>query len=139
MKGQTKRKRTAVLGMMSVLSHTGHSFNPLFPCSCLFGWFPSSYCCTKISPLVLNFCFNVQVRCRLIFWELFRYCKTWKCILQNLCREKTTSLEKMKQRVERYKQDVERYHECKRHVDLIEMLERKRPWVVSFISSVFLT
>lgn len=49
--------------------------------------------------------------------------------LENLCREKTTSLEKMKQRVERYKQDVERYHECKRHVDLIEMLERKRPWV----------
>uniref|UniRef100_A0A8C5U9H7 Structural maintenance of chromosomes protein 5 n=1 Tax=Malurus cyaneus samueli TaxID=2593467 RepID=A0A8C5U9H7_9PASS len=43
--------------------------------------------------------------------------------------EKTTSLEKMKQRVERYKQDVERYHECKRHVYLIEMLERKRPWV----------
>lgn len=59
-------------------------------------------------------------------------------MLQNLCREKTTSLEKMKQRVERYKQDVDRYHECKRHVDLIEMLERKRPWVVSFISSVFL-
>ncbi|XP_062368984.1 structural maintenance of chromosomes protein 5 [Cinclus cinclus] len=49
--------------------------------------------------------------------------------LESLCREKTTSLEKMKQRVERYKQDVERYHECKRHVDLIEMLERKRPWV----------
>ncbi|XP_053825121.1 structural maintenance of chromosomes protein 5 isoform X1 [Vidua chalybeata] len=49
--------------------------------------------------------------------------------LENLCREKTTSLEKMKQRVERYKQDVERYHEWKRHVGLIEMLERKRPWV----------
>ncbi|XP_054139241.1 structural maintenance of chromosomes protein 5 isoform X1 [Melozone crissalis] len=49
--------------------------------------------------------------------------------LENSFREKTTSLEKMKQRVERYKQDVERYHECKRHVDLIEMLERKRPWV----------
>ncbi|XP_068032524.1 structural maintenance of chromosomes protein 5 [Anomalospiza imberbis] len=49
--------------------------------------------------------------------------------VENLCREKTTSLEKMKQRVERYKQDVERYHECKRHVGLIEMLERKRPWV----------
>ncbi|NXA11326.1 SMC5 protein, partial [Sapayoa aenigma] len=49
--------------------------------------------------------------------------------LQNLCREKTNSLEKMKQRVERYKQDVERYHERKRHIDLIEMLERKRPWV----------
>ncbi|NXK89107.1 SMC5 protein, partial [Formicarius rufipectus] len=49
--------------------------------------------------------------------------------LQHLCREKTNSLEKMKQRVERYKQDVERYHERKRHMDLIEMLERKRPWV----------
>ncbi|KAL9853747.1 structural maintenance of chromosomes protein 5-like [Geothlypis trichas] len=40
-----------------------------------------------------------------------------------------TCAEKMKQKVERYKQDVERYHDCKRHVDLIEMLERKRPWV----------
>ncbi|XP_030920667.1 structural maintenance of chromosomes protein 5 isoform X2 [Geospiza fortis] len=50
-------------------------------------------------------------------------------VLENLCREKTTTLEKMKQRVERYKQDVERYHEFKRHTDLIEMLERKRPWV----------
>ncbi|KAJ7427663.1 Structural maintenance of chromosomes protein 5 [Willisornis vidua] len=49
--------------------------------------------------------------------------------LEHLCREKTNSLEKMKQRVERYKQDVERYHECKRHKDLIEMLERKRLWV----------
>ncbi|XP_030368226.1 structural maintenance of chromosomes protein 5 isoform X2 [Strigops habroptila] len=49
--------------------------------------------------------------------------------LENLCRDKTNSLEKMKQRVERYKQDVERYHERKRHLDLIEMLERKRPWV----------
>ncbi|KAM9367336.1 structural maintenance of chromosomes protein 5 [Phaethornis superciliosus] len=49
--------------------------------------------------------------------------------LENLCRDKTNSLEKMKQRVERYKQDVERYHERKRHMDLIEMLERKRPWV----------
>ncbi|KAM6363306.1 structural maintenance of chromosomes protein 5 [Pluvialis apricaria] len=49
--------------------------------------------------------------------------------LENLCREKTKSLEKMRQRVERYKQDVERYHERKRHLDLIEMLERKRPWV----------
>ncbi|NWX20192.1 SMC5 protein, partial [Aegotheles bennettii] len=47
----------------------------------------------------------------------------------NLCRDKTNSLEKMRQRVERYKQDVERYHERKRHIDLIEMLERKRPWV----------
>ncbi|NXX42679.1 SMC5 protein, partial [Tricholaema leucomelas] len=47
----------------------------------------------------------------------------------NLCRDKANSLEKMRQRVERYKQDVDRYHERKRHLDLIEMLERKRPWV----------
>ncbi|NWS69102.1 SMC5 protein, partial [Crotophaga sulcirostris] len=47
----------------------------------------------------------------------------------NLCKDKTNSLEKMKQRIERYKQDVERYHERRRHLDLIEMLERKRPWV----------
>ncbi|KFO89041.1 Structural maintenance of chromosomes protein 5, partial [Buceros rhinoceros silvestris] len=49
--------------------------------------------------------------------------------LENLCKDKTNSLEKMRQRVERYKQDVDRYHERKRHLDLIEMLERKRPWV----------
>ncbi|XP_064358748.1 structural maintenance of chromosomes protein 5 isoform X3 [Dromaius novaehollandiae] len=49
--------------------------------------------------------------------------------LENLCKEKSNSLEKMKQRIERCKQDVERYHERKRHLDLIEMLERKRPWV----------
>ncbi|XP_054033741.1 structural maintenance of chromosomes protein 5 [Dryobates pubescens] len=49
--------------------------------------------------------------------------------LENLCRDKANSLEKMKQRIERYKQDVDRYHERKRHLDLIEMLERKRPWV----------
>ncbi|NWZ54381.1 SMC5 protein, partial [Haliaeetus albicilla] len=48
---------------------------------------------------------------------------------ENLFRDKTNSLEKMRQRLERYKQDVERYHERKRHLDLIEMLERKRPWV----------
>uniref|UniRef100_A0A8D0GQR5 Structural maintenance of chromosomes protein 5 n=1 Tax=Sphenodon punctatus TaxID=8508 RepID=A0A8D0GQR5_SPHPU len=49
--------------------------------------------------------------------------------LENSCKEKTNILEKMKQRNERYKQDVERYYEHKRHLDLIEMLERKRPWV----------
>ncbi|KAJ7423290.1 Structural maintenance of chromosomes protein 5 [Pitangus sulphuratus] len=49
--------------------------------------------------------------------------------LQHLCKEKTNSLEKMKQRIERYKQDVERYLKHKSHIDLIEMLERKRPWV----------
>ncbi|XP_074787481.1 structural maintenance of chromosomes protein 5 isoform X1 [Athene noctua] len=49
--------------------------------------------------------------------------------LENLCRDKTHSLEKMIQRTERYKQDIEKFHEHKRHLDLIEMLERKRPWV----------
>ncbi|XP_034629986.1 structural maintenance of chromosomes protein 5 isoform X1 [Trachemys scripta elegans] len=49
--------------------------------------------------------------------------------LENSLQEKTNFLEKMKQRNERYKQDVERYYERKRHLDLIEMLERKRPWV----------
>ncbi|XP_074850880.1 structural maintenance of chromosomes protein 5 isoform X4 [Carettochelys insculpta] len=49
--------------------------------------------------------------------------------LENSLKEKTNILEKMKQRNERYKQDVERYYERKRHLDLIEMLERKRPWV----------
>ncbi|NXJ07583.1 SMC5 protein, partial [Odontophorus gujanensis] len=47
----------------------------------------------------------------------------------NVCKDKVNSLEKMKQRAERYKQDVDRYHECKRHLDLIDMLQRKRPWV----------
>ncbi|NXE83490.1 SMC5 protein, partial [Cochlearius cochlearius] len=57
-------------------------------------------------------------------------CREIKVIKSNnLCRDKTNSLEKMRQRIERYKQDVERYHERKRHLDLIEMLERKRPWV----------
>ncbi|XP_033019770.1 structural maintenance of chromosomes protein 5 isoform X1 [Lacerta agilis] len=50
--------------------------------------------------------------------------------LENSCKEKHSNLEKMKQTNERYKQDVERYHEHKRHLDLIAMLERKRPWVV---------
>ncbi|XP_053154068.1 structural maintenance of chromosomes protein 5 isoform X2 [Hemicordylus capensis] len=50
--------------------------------------------------------------------------------LENSCKEKNSTLEKMKQKNERYKQDVERYHEHKRHLDLIAMLERKRPWLV---------
>ncbi|XP_054843000.1 structural maintenance of chromosomes protein 5 isoform X2 [Eublepharis macularius] len=50
--------------------------------------------------------------------------------LENSCKEKSVNLEKLKQKNERYKQDVERYHEYKRHLDLIEMLKRKRPWVV---------
>uniref|UniRef100_A0A8C4WTA5 Structural maintenance of chromosomes protein 5 n=1 Tax=Gopherus evgoodei TaxID=1825980 RepID=A0A8C4WTA5_9SAUR len=53
--------------------------------------------------------------------------------LENSLQEKTNFLEKMKQRNERYKQDVERYYERKRHLDLIEMLERKRPWVTAEI------
>lgn len=42
-------------------------------------------------------------------------------------------MEKLKQRNERYKQDVERYYEKKRHLDRIEMLEKKRPWVVGLL------
>ncbi|NWV22578.1 SMC5 protein, partial [Origma solitaria] len=74
---------------------------------------------------------ELEVICGLFSEKCFHKVDTVKHenILQNLCREKNTSLEKMKQRVERYKQDVERYHEYKRHVDLIEMLERKRSWV----------
>ncbi|XP_072215505.1 structural maintenance of chromosomes protein 5 isoform X2 [Excalfactoria chinensis] len=49
--------------------------------------------------------------------------------LENVFKDKVNSLEKMKQRAERYKQDVDRYHECKHHLDLIDMLQRKRPWV----------
>uniref|UniRef100_A0A671EF33 Structural maintenance of chromosomes protein 5 n=1 Tax=Rhinolophus ferrumequinum TaxID=59479 RepID=A0A671EF33_RHIFE len=49
--------------------------------------------------------------------------------LETSCKEKTEYLEKMVQRNERYKQDVERFYERKRHLDLIEMLEAKRPWV----------
>ncbi|XP_040273020.1 structural maintenance of chromosomes protein 5 isoform X1 [Bufo bufo] len=49
--------------------------------------------------------------------------------LEDACKSKEEFLEKLKQRNERYKQDVERYYERKRHLDKIEMLERKRPWV----------
>ncbi|XP_075416668.1 structural maintenance of chromosomes protein 5 isoform X1 [Tenrec ecaudatus] len=49
--------------------------------------------------------------------------------LETSCKEKNEYLEKMIQRNERYKQDVERFYERKRHLDLIEMLEAKRPWV----------
>ncbi|XP_012309311.2 structural maintenance of chromosomes protein 5 isoform X3 [Aotus nancymaae] len=49
--------------------------------------------------------------------------------LETSCKEKTEYLQKMVQRNERYKQDVERFYERKRHLDLIEMLEAKRPWV----------
>ncbi|XP_069817962.1 structural maintenance of chromosomes protein 5 [Dendropsophus ebraccatus] len=49
--------------------------------------------------------------------------------LEDTCKNKEEVLEKLKQRNERYKQDVERYYEKKRHLDKIEMLQRKRPWV----------
>ncbi|KAM3937661.1 structural maintenance of chromosomes protein 5 isoform 2-T2 [Leptodactylus fuscus] len=49
--------------------------------------------------------------------------------LEDSCKSKEEFLEKLKQSNERYKQDVERYYERKRHLDKIEMLERKRPWV----------
>ncbi|XP_075067074.1 structural maintenance of chromosomes protein 5 isoform X2 [Mixophyes fleayi] len=49
--------------------------------------------------------------------------------LEDTCKSKEEFLEKLQQRNERYKQDVERFYERKRHLDKIEMLERKRPWV----------
>uniref|UniRef100_A0A8C5WDB0 Structural maintenance of chromosomes protein 5 n=1 Tax=Leptobrachium leishanense TaxID=445787 RepID=A0A8C5WDB0_9ANUR len=56
-------------------------------------------------------------------------CREKERELENSYKSKEEYLEKLKQRNERYKQDVERYYERKRHLDKIEMLERKRPWV----------
>lgn len=50
---------------------------------------------------------------------------------QNLCKEKSSFLEKAQQRNKCSKGDVERFHMRRRHVDRIQMLEKKRPWVVS--------
>ncbi|XP_026129075.1 structural maintenance of chromosomes protein 5-like [Carassius auratus] len=49
--------------------------------------------------------------------------------LENVCKEKATFLEKARQRNERNKLDVERYYMKKRHLDRIQMLEKKKPWV----------
>ncbi|KAG8455241.1 hypothetical protein GDO86_001439 [Hymenochirus boettgeri] len=49
--------------------------------------------------------------------------------LENAFKSKAEFLEKLSQRNERYKQDVERYYQRKRHLDKIDMLNRKRPWV----------
>ncbi|RVE70456.1 hypothetical protein OJAV_G00064840 [Oryzias javanicus] len=49
--------------------------------------------------------------------------------LENVVKEKANFLEKAKQRNERYKHDVNRYYEKKRHLDVIELLEKKKPWV----------
>ncbi|XP_063769963.1 structural maintenance of chromosomes protein 5 [Pseudophryne corroboree] len=67
--------------------------------------------------------------------EMYRFhcelknCREKEKQLEDTCKSKEEFLEKLKQRNERYKQDVERYYERKRHLDKIEMLERKRPWV----------
>uniref|UniRef100_A0A665U8N7 Structural maintenance of chromosomes protein 5 n=1 Tax=Echeneis naucrates TaxID=173247 RepID=A0A665U8N7_ECHNA len=42
---------------------------------------------------------------------------------------KTSYRPKAKQRNERNKHDVNRYYEKKRHLDVIELLEKKKPWV----------
>ncbi|KAK2851334.1 hypothetical protein Q5P01_007610 [Channa striata] len=49
--------------------------------------------------------------------------------LENVVKEKASFLEKAKQRNERNKHDVTRYYEKKRHLDVIELLEKKKPWV----------
>ncbi|KAF7654320.1 hypothetical protein LDENG_00071570, partial [Lucifuga dentata] len=49
--------------------------------------------------------------------------------LENIVKEKASFLEKVKQRNERNKHDVNRYYEKKRHLDMIELLEKKRPLV----------
>ncbi|XP_078111017.1 structural maintenance of chromosomes protein 5 [Sander vitreus] len=48
---------------------------------------------------------------------------------ENIVKEKSSFLEKAKQRNERNKHDVNRYYEKKRHLDMIELLEKKKPWV----------
>ncbi|KAM6982879.1 structural maintenance of chromosomes protein 5 [Tautogolabrus adspersus] len=49
--------------------------------------------------------------------------------LENTVKEKANFLEKAKQRNERNKYDMNRYYEKKRHLDVIELLEKKKPWV----------
>uniref|UniRef100_H3DCC8 Structural maintenance of chromosomes protein 5 n=1 Tax=Tetraodon nigroviridis TaxID=99883 RepID=H3DCC8_TETNG len=49
--------------------------------------------------------------------------------LENIVKEKKNYLEKAKQRHEKNKHDVNRYYEKKRHLDMIELLEKKKPWV----------
>ncbi|XP_059189249.1 structural maintenance of chromosomes protein 5 [Centropristis striata] len=48
---------------------------------------------------------------------------------ENVVKEKASFLEKAKQRNERNKLDVNRYYEKKRHLDVIELLGKKKPWV----------
>uniref|UniRef100_A0A3Q3MHI9 Structural maintenance of chromosomes protein 5 n=1 Tax=Labrus bergylta TaxID=56723 RepID=A0A3Q3MHI9_9LABR len=49
--------------------------------------------------------------------------------LENTVKEKANFLEKAKQRNERNKHDMNRYYEKKRHLDVIELLDKKKPWV----------
>ncbi|KAM9829174.1 structural maintenance of chromosomes protein 5 [Syngnathus typhle] len=49
--------------------------------------------------------------------------------MENVIKEKTSYLEKSKQRYERNKLDETRYYEKKRHLDVIELIEKKTPWV----------
>ncbi|CAL8368433.1 unnamed protein product [Lota lota] len=49
--------------------------------------------------------------------------------LENTVNEKAAFLEKAKQKNESNKLDVNRYYEKKRHLDMIELLEKKKPWV----------
>ncbi|XP_019716367.1 structural maintenance of chromosomes protein 5 [Hippocampus comes] len=49
--------------------------------------------------------------------------------MENAIKERTSYLEKSKQRYERNKLDENRYYEKQRHLDVIELLEKKTPWV----------
>ncbi|XP_077438004.1 structural maintenance of chromosomes protein 5 [Vanacampus margaritifer] len=49
--------------------------------------------------------------------------------MENVIKERSSYLEKTKQRYETNKLDENRYYEKKRHLDVIELLEKKTPWV----------
>ncbi|XP_061696300.1 structural maintenance of chromosomes protein 5 isoform X2 [Syngnathoides biaculeatus] len=49
--------------------------------------------------------------------------------MENVIKEKTSYLEKTKQRFERHKLDENRYYEKQRHLNAIELIEKKIPWV----------
>ncbi|XP_061540928.1 structural maintenance of chromosomes protein 5 isoform X1 [Phycodurus eques] len=50
--------------------------------------------------------------------------------MENVIKERTSYLEKTKQRYERHKLDENRYYEKQRHLNAIELIEKKTPWVV---------
>uniref|UniRef100_A0A673GI66 Structural maintenance of chromosomes protein 5 n=1 Tax=Sinocyclocheilus rhinocerous TaxID=307959 RepID=A0A673GI66_9TELE len=60
--------------------------------------------------------------------ELKTYCSK-ESKLENVCKEKADFLEMARQRNERNKLDVKRYYMKKRHLDRIQMLEKKKPLV----------